>query len=95
MGRDRRQRRRRAAAVAGVGIAAKKHHDAKQAEEQEAAAAQSPTAAEPGPAVAPATGGTLTPEGMERLKQLGELHEQKVLTDEEFEREKAKLLGTA
>ena len=32
---------------------------------------------------------------MERLKQLGELHEQKVLTDEEFEREKAKLLGAA
>ena len=36
----------------------------------------------------------MTPEGMERLKQLGELHEQDVLTDEEFEREKAKLLGT-
>ena len=96
MGRDRRQRRRRAAAVAGVGIAAKKHHDAKQAEEQEeAAAAQSPTPDEPGPAVAPPTGGALTPEGMERLKQLGELHEQQVLTDEEFESEKAKLLGTA
>ena len=96
MGRDRRQRRRRAAAVAGVGIAAKKHHDAKQAEEQEAAAAaESPTPGEPGPAVAPATGGAMTPEGMERLKQLGELHEQNVLTDEEFEREKAKLLGTA
>ena len=97
MGRDRRQRRRRAAAVAGVGIAAKKHHDAKQAEEQEVApaAAQSPTADEPGPAVAPPTGGGLTPEGMERLKQLGELHEQQVLTDEEFESEKAKLLGTA
>ena len=96
MGRDRRQRRRRAAAVAGMGVAAKKHHDAKQAEEQEAAAAaQPPMAAEPGPAVAPATGGGLTPEGMERLKRLGELHEQNVLTDEEFEREKAKLLGTA
>jgi Short C-terminal domain len=30
---------------------------------------------------------------MDQLKQLGELHEQKVLSDEEFEREKAKLLG--
>jgi hypothetical protein len=29
---------------------------------------------------------------MQRLKELGELHEQSVLTDEEFEREKAKLL---
>ena len=32
---------------------------------------------------------------MERLKQLAELHEQNVLTDEEFEHEKAKLLGGA
>jgi hypothetical protein len=32
---------------------------------------------------------------MEQLKQLGELHEQNVLPDEEFEREKAKLLGPA
>ena len=30
---------------------------------------------------------------MQQLKQLGELHEQNVLTDEEFEREKARLLG--
>ena len=45
---------------------------------------------EPGP---PAAAGGLTPEVMEELKQLGELHEQNVLTDEEFEREKAKLLG--
>jgi hypothetical protein len=30
---------------------------------------------------------------MDELKRLGELHEQNVLTDEEFEREKAKLLG--
>jgi hypothetical protein len=28
-----------------------------------------------------------------RLKELGALHEQNVLSDEEFEREKAKLLG--
>ena len=94
MGRDRRQRRRRAVAVAGAGVAAKKHHDAKQAEQQEAAAAQSPTPAEPSPAVAPAAGGALTPEAMEQLKQLGDLHEQDLLTDEEFEREKAKVLGT-
>ena len=34
----------------------------------------------------------MTPEVMDQLKQLGELHEQNVLSDEEFEREKAKLL---
>ena len=71
---------------------AKKHRDAKEAQQQEeAATAQQAAPGEPGP---PAAAGGLTPEVMEELKQLGELHEQNVLTDEEFEREKAKLLGT-
>ena len=83
LGRDRRQRRRRAAVIGGAAVAAKKHHDAKEAEQQEEAAAQQP---------APAGG--LTPAVMEQLKQLGELHDQNVLSDEEFEREKAKLLGS-
>ena len=30
---------------------------------------------------------------MERLKELGELHEQGILTDEEFAAQKAKILG--
>ena len=88
-GRDRRQRRRRAAVVGGAAVAAKKHHDAKQAQQEEAAAAQQPAPVEPS-----AVGG-LTPEVMEQLKQLGDLHEQNVLSDDEFEREKAKLLGQA
>ena len=76
-------------------MAAKKHHDAKEASQQEEAApAQEPAPTEPGPAAQPAPAGGLTPEAMEELKQLGELHEQNVLTDEEFEREKAKLLGS-
>ena len=92
LGSDRRQRRRRVAVVGGAAVAAKKHHDAKQAEqEQEAAPAPERQAA---PAEHTASGG-LTPEVMEQLKQLGELHEQNVLSDEEFEREKAKLLGQA
>ena len=91
MGRDRRQRRRRVAAVGGAAIVAKQHRDAKQAQQQEEAAdAEQAARAEPSP---PATAGGLTPEVMEELKQLGALHEQNVLTDEEFEREKAKLLG--
>ena len=95
MGRDRRQRRRRAAAVGGAAFAAKKHRDAKEAQEQEeeAAAAQQAAPADPGDADQPAAAGGLTHEAMEQLKQLGELHEQNVLTDEEFEREKARLLG--
>ena len=48
-----------------------------------------------GQAAEPAAAGGLTPEVMEQLKQLGELHEQNVLSDEEFEREKAKLLGSS
>ena len=91
MGPDRRQRRRRLAAAGGAAIAAKKHRDAKEAQQQgEAAAAEQAAHAEPGQ---PAAARGLTAEAMEELKQLGELHEQNVLTDEEFEREKAKLLG--
>src|SRR5262245_50923901 len=89
-GRERRQRRRRAAVIGGAAVAAKKHHDAKEAQqEEEAAAAQQAESSEP------AAPGGLTPEVVEQLKQLGELHEQNVLSDEEFEREKAKLLGSA
>ncbi len=65
LGRDRRQRRRRAAIVGGAAVAAKKHHDAKQAQQQEALAPQ------PAPVELSAAGG-LTPEVMEKLKQLGD-----------------------
>ena len=95
-GRDRRQRRRRAALIGGAAVAAKKHHDAKEAQQrEEAAAPQQATPGEPGQAAEPAVAGGLTPEVMEQLKQLGQLHEQNVLSDEEFEREKAKLLGSS
>jgi hypothetical protein len=43
----------------------------------------------PAPAAAPAQNDTIT-----QLKQLGELHEQGILTDEEFAAQKAKILGT-
>ncbi len=93
LGRDRRQRRRRVAAVGGAAVAAKKHHDAKQAQQEEPAAAASEQP-EPGQTAEPAQEGELTPQVLDELKQLGELHEQGVLSDEEFEREKAKLLGS-
>ena len=76
-------------------MAAKKHHDAKEAQQQEdAAEPQQAAPAEPAQAAPPAATGGLTHEAMEELKQLGELHEQGVLTDEEFQREKARLLGS-
>jgi hypothetical protein len=55
----------------------------------EAAGAASPTAA-PAPAAAASSGDML-----QRLEQLGRLREQGVLTDEEFQVQKAALLGAA
>jgi len=58
--------------------------------------AQAPVAqaamADPGPALDPVVGG-LTDEAIDRLKQLGELHQAGVLTDEEFAVQKARLLA--
>jgi Short C-terminal domain len=88
MSRDRRQRRRRLAAAGGAAVAAKKHRDSKLAGEQQDSAPQ----AEPTDS-APAASGGVTSDTTERLKELGQLHEQGVLTDEEFASEKAKVLG--
>ena len=91
----RRQRRRRAVAIGGAAVAAKHHRDHRQAEEAAVQGADQPAASpDPAEAVPPDSGG-LTPDAIEELKQLGELHEQNVLTDEEFAREKARLLGPA
>jgi Short C-terminal domain len=54
--------------------------------EQEPAYEQQPAYEQP-PAAPPA------PDPIAQLKQLGELHQQGVLTDEEFAAQKAKLLG--
>ncbi|HET6793396.1 MAG TPA: SHOCT domain-containing protein [Acidimicrobiales bacterium] len=43
---------------------------------------------QPAPSVGP------SPDAIEQLKQLGELHTQGVLTDEEFAVQKAKILGS-
>ncbi len=74
-------------------MAAKKKYDAKQAQQQESPQQAAP--AEPVQAGKPAAAGGLTPEAIEQLKQLGELHDQNVLSDEEFAAEKAKVLGAA
>jgi hypothetical protein len=42
---------------------------------------------------APPAAGGMSQDGMAKLKQLGELHEQGILTDEEFAAQKAKVLG--
>jgi len=88
----------RAAAVGGGAYAYGKHRERMQSEQQEEAYQQgqaSATAAAPAPAsAAPASSG-ITSQDTERLAQLGKLHEQGVLTDEEFAEQKARILGTA
>ena len=95
MGRMRRRRPLlRAAAVGGGAYVAGKRHAERQAESEQYAAPppQAPPAPQAAPAPAPAAGG-LSDQAIERLKELGQLHEQGVLTDEEFAAQKAKILG--
>ena len=49
----------------------------------------------PAPAApAPVGSGGISSEDVARLQELGRLHEQNILTDEEFSRQKALILGT-
>jgi hypothetical protein len=48
----------------------------------------------PAPAAAPAPGPAAAPSMADQLGQLADLHQQGVLTDDEFAAAKAKLLGT-
>jgi Short C-terminal domain len=50
--------------------------------------------APPAQAAPPEAPGTSS-DDITRLEQLGKLHEQGILTDEEFAQQKAKILGTA
>jgi putative oligomerization/nucleic acid binding protein len=70
----------RAAAVGGGAYVAGKRRGQAQEQPQERA---------PETAAAPA------PDPYDRLRQLGELHDQGVLTDQEFATEKARLLGSS
>lgn len=70
-------------------MAAKKHRDAQRAESLADAPGPAPTEA----ASSASAAGGMSAEAMTRLRELGELHESGVLTEEEFKREKAKLLG--
>jgi Short C-terminal domain len=82
----------RTAVVAGTATAVSNRVSRRQADrwgQQDAAAYGQPAPgyAEPPPA-APAA-----PDPIEQLKELGQLHAQGILTDEEFAAQKAKLLG--
>jgi hypothetical protein len=72
-----------------------KHREQAQAEDHQAAyeagqqSVMASAPAPPPPASAMSSGDMIS-----QLKQLGELHTQGVLTDDEFAREKARILGT-
>ncbi len=85
----------RGAMVGGMGYMAGKAGANRSAQESsqeqrlaELESQQAPPSASP-PAAAPAAGGSV----VEQLKQLGELRDSGVLTPEEFEREKQKILA--
>ena len=86
----------RTAAVAGTATAVSNRVSRRQAQrwQQQGYYDQQPEPepqyAAPPPAAAPAAP---APDPIAQLKQLGELHSQGVLTDEEFAAQKAKILG--
>ena len=85
----------RAAAVGGGAYMAGKHRSNVEAEQQSQAYSegqQSAMAAPAPPAAAPPSAGVSTSD-VSRLQELGKLHEQGVLTDEEFARQKTLILG--
>ena len=78
----------RTAAVAGTATAVSNRVSRRQAQrwgQQDAAAYDEPA---PAPAAPPA------PDPIQQLKDLGDLHAQGILTDEEFAVQKAKILGS-
>ena len=90
------------AVVAGTATAVSGHVARKQdAKAQQAAESQAyeqqqmappPPAYAPAPAPAPAAGG-LSQDSINELQQLASLHDQGILTDDEFNAQKAKILG--
>jgi hypothetical protein len=88
----------RAAAVGGGAYFAGKRHAEAQGQEADQeqrlealeSQQQAPAAA---PAAAPATSGGISAETVQRLQELGKLHEQGILTDEEFSDQKERLLA--
>ena len=86
----------RAAIVGGTAYAAGKHSQAgaQQDAETEARLEQLEAQSAPPPPAAPApAAGGMTDVTIQQLKDLAALHEQGVLTDEEFTAQKQKILG--
>lgn len=84
----------RAAAIGGGAYYMGKRRQESRQREAEEQAQDSELEPEQAPIAASApTAGGMSPDAIQRLEQLGKLHEQGVLTDEEFAEQKAALLG--
>ncbi len=83
----------RAAAVGGGAYMYGKHREAQTQEQQEQAYAAGQQSMAPPPQAAPAGPSGITSDDTARLEELGKLHEQGILTDEEFAQQKARILG--
>jgi hypothetical protein len=81
----------RAAAVGGGAYAFGKHRQRKEGEQEQAYHDGQQSAAAPAPA--PSARHELTAEDTQRLSELGKLHEQGILTDDEFAKQKTNILG--
>jgi len=81
----------RTAAVAGTATAVSNRVSRRQAERW--GAQDAPSYQEQPPPAPQAAAGGAPPAPIEQLKELGQLREQGILTDEEFSAQKAKLLG--
>jgi hypothetical protein len=57
--------------------------------------AEPPQAPAPENASPPPTAGGMAPDTITQLKELGELHEQGILTDEEFTQQKSRILDAS
>jgi hypothetical protein len=83
----------RTAAVAGTATAVSNRVSRRQAERWSQQGDYIPSRMSPPAAGAPPEVAPAAVDPIDRLKELGELHESGVLTDEEFAAQKAKLLG--
>ncbi len=87
----RRARRRTALVVGGAAYAAGRHRSGGQEQGYEDGGYDEPPPAEPAAPAPAAPSGAID---YDELKQLGDLHANGTLTDEEFAAAKAKILGT-
>jgi Short C-terminal domain len=84
----------RTAAVAGTATVVSNRVSRRQGNRWAQQDAQAQAEAEPEPVAAAPAPAAPAPDPLEQLKQLGELKQQGVLTDEEFAEQKARILAT-